>query len=125
LALASLTNFGCYVQGAGILTPAAYGTKGNTNGSTFLGPSYANMDFSVTKNWKLKERFGAQFRVEFFNVLNHPHLEEGPISLDPTDGPNGQFGCSCATPDGDVGHLNPVLGSGGPRHVQFGLKLSF
>jgi hypothetical protein len=125
LALASLNNFGCYAQGAGILTPAAYGTRGNTNNSAFLGPRYTNMDFSVTKNWKLKERYGAQFRVEFFNFLNQPHLEEGPISTNPVVGAGGQFGCSCATPDGDVTHLNPVLGSGGPRHVQFGLKLSF
>ncbi len=125
LAIASLTNFGCYVRGSGILTPPAYGTLGNTNNSTFLGPSYTNVDFSVTKNWKFKERYGAQFRVEFFNVFNHPHLEESPVSTNPVTGPNGSFGCSCATPDGDVTHLNPVLGSGGPRHIQFGLKLSF
>ena len=125
LALASLTRQGCYVQGDGILTPAAFGTLGNTNGNTFLGPAYRNMDLSVTKVWKVGERYSAQFRTEFFNVLNHPHLIGTPLSTNPIDGTNGQFACSCGTPDGAPGHLNPVLGSGGPRHIQFGLKLKF
>lgn len=125
LALAALYNNGCYVQGGGIMTPPAFGTLGNTNGSTFLGPGYRNMDFSVTKRWKMWERYSAQFRVEFFNVLNHPHLLGEPLSANPAAGPNGGFACSCGTPDGAPGHLNPVLGSGGPRHIQFGLKLGF
>ena len=29
-------------------------------------------DFSILKSWKFKERLTAQFRAEFFNVLNHP-----------------------------------------------------
>jgi hypothetical protein len=33
------------------------------------------------------------------------------------------FGCGCATPD--VAAANPVIGSGGSRAVQLGLKLAF
>lgn len=125
LALASLTNLGCYVQNGGILTPPAYGTIGNASRNLFRSPAYYNVDFSVSKLWTLKERFSAQFRVEFFNLFNRADFSipgsggtQGAGGIDPT---GGLFGCSCLTPD----NANPVLGSGGPRHIQFGLKLTY
>jgi hypothetical protein len=125
LALASLTNFGCYEQKGGILTPPAYGTLGNASRGIFRGPNYFNLDFSVGKKWTVKERYSAQFRLEFFNVLNRPSFIQVPATVDPTKGFKGNFGCSCTTPDSNALNPNPVLGSGGPRHVQFGLKLAF
>jgi hypothetical protein len=123
LALASLNNIGCYVTtGGGILTPPAYGTIGNASRNIFRLPHYFNADFSVSKEWKFKERYSAQFRAEFFNIFNWTNFGPPP-TLDPGAGVGGQFGCSCATPD--VAGSNPVLGSGGPRHVQFGLKLNW
>jgi len=120
LAVASLMNLGCYVQGGGVLTPAAYGSIGNASRNLFYGPHYYNADFSVAKIWKLKERYSAQFRAEFFNVFNHADFSSTPSgSTDPSKGT--LFGCSCQTPDSG----NPVLGSGGPRHIQFALKLTF
>jgi hypothetical protein len=125
LAMASLTNLGCYVQGGGILTPPAYGTIGNANRNIFRGPSYKNVDFSVSKDWKLKERLTTQFRVEFFNIFNRADFSSTPaaqngssVGLDPE---GAQFGCSCTTPDVS----NPVVGSGGPRHIQFALRLIY
>ena len=55
LALAALTNLGCYVRGGGVLTPPAYGTIGNAGRNIFSGPSYKNVDLSVAKDWKVKE----------------------------------------------------------------------
>ncbi len=61
----------CYAQGGGFLTPPAYGTSGNAGNGIFTGPGiYRNVDFSVAKIWTLKERYSAQFRVEFFNLFN-------------------------------------------------------
>jgi hypothetical protein len=117
LADASLAKFGCYVQNGGILTPPAYGTVGNSGRNVFGSPAYYNVDFSVSKIWTLKERFSAQFRAEFFNLFNRADFPI-PAVIDPS---KGQFGCSCTTPDVN----NPVLGSGGPRHIQFGLKLTY
>ena len=119
LALASLTNLGCYVRGGGVLTPAAYGTIGNANRNIFRGPHYYNADFSVAKIWKFKERYSAQFRAEFFNIFNLADFANTPGITDPSKG--GQFGATTSTPDSG----NPVLGSGGPRHIQFALKLTF
>jgi hypothetical protein len=116
LALAAMANGGCFLSGSGVLTPPAYGTLGDAGHGFFVGPSYKNLDFSVAKLWKLKERYTAQFRVEFFNVLNHTNF--GAPGTDPS---KSTFGYSTATPDSG----NAVLGSGGPRHIQFGLKLTY
>jgi hypothetical protein len=127
LALASLAKFGCYVQSGGILTPAAYGTLGNAGYDFFRGPAYYNVDFSVGKIWTFKERYSAQFRADFFNLFNRGDFALTPGVTDPSKGAAGQFGCSCSTPDNGtvVGNPNPIFGSGGPRHIQFGLKLTF
>jgi hypothetical protein len=124
LADAALVNLGCYAQGGGILTPPAFGTVGNAGRNIFRVPNYYNVDLSIAKEWKFKERYSAQFRAEFFNLFNRADFAVPAANnsgLDP--GAGGQFGCACATPD--VQGNNPVLGSGGPRHIQFGLKLLF
>lgn len=73
-----------------------------------------------------KERFRGQFRVEVFKVLNHPNFANpvggpsgGSGANDPSVGAG--YGCGCVTMD--EGGQNPVLGSGGPRDIQLGLKL--
>jgi len=116
LATSALFNGGCYKSNGGILTPPAYGTLGNANSGFFTGPTYKNLDFSVTKLWKFGETYSAQFRVEFFNFTNHTNY--ATPGADPS---KGSFGYSTSTPDSG----NAVLGSGGPRHIQFGLKLAF
>ena len=125
LAVASLTNLGCYVQGAGVLTPPAYGTNGDAGRNIFRGQPYYNVDLSIAKDWKFKERFGVQFRAEFFNLFNRADFAN-PVPFktgtDPSAG--GTFGCSCTTPDA-TGFTNSVLGSGAPRSIQLGLKLTY
>jgi len=46
------------------------GTFGNSGVGSCSGPGIANTDFSVFKNFKITERVGMQFRMEFFNVFN-------------------------------------------------------
>ena len=131
LALASLANVGCYAVGNSVLVPSAYGSLGPTLRNVFRDQGFKNWDLSITKEFKFRERFGAQFRAEVFNVLNHPWFANpyggpgGPGSGGPTDpstGP-GSFGFTGATPDTQAS--NPVLGSGGARAMQLGLKLTF
>ena len=125
LALASLTDLGCYAQNGGILTPPAYGTVGNAQRNIFRGQPYRNVDLSIAKDWKFKERFGAQFRMEFFNLFNRADFAN-PVAFktgtDPSAG--GTFGCGCSTPDA-TGFTNSVLGSGAARSIQLGLKLTY
>ena len=127
-ATATLNSFGCYAKGRSVMIPPPLGTFGTMGRNIFPDSGFRNWDFSVAKNWKLGERVSAQFRAEFFNILNHPNFanpyggQNGFGDNDPSAaGP--PFGCGCATPD--VAAANPVIGSGGSRATQFGLKFIF
>jgi hypothetical protein len=123
-AQSSLAANGCFAQGGTVLVPPANGTIGNAGRGIFRGAGFKNWDVSVVKDEKFKERLTAQFRAEFFNVLNHPNFYNptGPAGAgfnDPTA--PGTFGCGCNTPD--QASPNPVLGTGANRSIQLGLKL--
>jgi len=125
-ATAAVNLFGCYAQGNSIMIPPALGTFGTMGRNIFPDSGFKNMDFSIAKNWHFGERFHAQFRAEFFNILNHPNFANpygGQNGFGFNDPSAGGFGCGCATPD--VAAANPAVGSGGPRSVQLGLKLTF
>jgi len=126
LALASLFNSGCYVSGNSVLIPPAYGTFGDVSKNIFRDTPFRTWDLSVQKNWKFKERLTAQFRAEFFNILNHPlfgDIGSGHLANNDPSAGGFPFGAASATPDQASG--NPVLGSGSSRDVQLGLKLIF
>jgi hypothetical protein len=130
-AVASLNNLGCYMAGNSVMTPPALGTFGNLGRNVFRDTGFRNLDLSIAKNFRLKERLTAQFRAEFFNFLNHPNFANpwgGTSGYGPGGGfsdPSapGSFGCACGTPD--TAAVNPVLGSGGARAIQLGLKMIF
>ncbi len=130
LAIASLRLRGCYGLGSSVLIPPPYGGYGITQWNEFYDGGFRNWDLSVTKVFKITEHLSAQFRADFFNVLNHPNFANpfngpgGAIgALNPSNASFVGLGVSGSTPD--VGNADPVLGSGGARNVQLGLKLSF
>jgi Carboxypeptidase regulatory-like domain len=128
IASSNLAAAGCFVEPSGVLTPNITGTFGNMGRNIFRDSGFKNLDLSVFKTFSWRERYTAQFRVEFFNLFNKP------LAANPYGSSNGYgvgndlsagagFGCGCATPDVAAG--NPSLGSGGARSMQLGLKLSF
>ena len=123
--LTDLQSFGCYMKGNSVLVPPAPGTLGNAGRNIFRDSGFKDWDLSINKEFKLKERFTTQFRVEFFNILNHPLFADpnGPANAGFNDPSGPGFGCGCVTPDQAA--PNPVLGTGAPRSVQLGLKLIF
>ena len=121
---------GCYANGSSILIPNGLGTFGTLGRNVFRDTGFRNVDLSVSKNFKFGERLRAQFRIETFNIFNHPNFANpnGATSgygqgafADPSQ--PGSFGCGCATPDNAA--FNPVLGSGSNRAIQLGLKFIF
>ena len=96
---------------------AAAGTFGNAGRNTVIGPRTNIADFSVAKSTKIDERFALQFRSEFFNIFNHPNFALPNVTVN-----SSAFGTIASTPDVAIG--NP-LGDGGPRLLQFALKLVF
>jgi hypothetical protein len=130
LGVAALTNLGCYARGNSVLVPPAFGSYGTTGPSIFRSFGYYNVDLSITKAFKFRERISMQFRSEFFNILNHPNIANtfggpggGNAYTDPSAAAGASFGFQPFTPD--VVSSNPVLGSGGPRAIQLGLKVIF
>ena len=93
-------------------------TFGNAGRNIVTGPGFHNFDFSVLKNTHIGEHVNAQFRAEFFNITNHPNFA---LPSNILAAPN--FGELFQTPD--AAQNNVGLGSGGPRLIQFALKLSF
>ena len=89
-------------------------------------------DFAVHRDFPMGEHLKLQFRAELFNVLNHPNFGPPYQNLNsPTS-----FGLSYQTLapslDGGGGSSNvgggsfsPLYQFGGPRSVQFALKLIF
>jgi len=93
-------------------------TFGDAGRNIVTGPGYSDFDFSILKNVKFRERVNAQFRAEFFNITNHPAFA---LPSNILAAPN--FGALFTTPD--AAQSNVGLGSGGPRLIQFALKISF
>jgi hypothetical protein len=85
----------------------------------FRGPRFTNWDMSLSKMWKLSERFKLQLRGEVFNILNHANFDVFTMNND-LSSPN-LAGTVVYTPD--VAAANPVIGSGGSRHIQVAGKI--
>jgi hypothetical protein len=47
--------------------------------NSFRGPGVRDVDVSVARLFKLNERFGLKFRMEAFNLLNHPNFQQGAV----------------------------------------------
>jgi len=85
--------------------PAA-GQLGTLGKGAVRGKAITNIDFSMAKNWRFRERYGFQFRAEFFNVFNHPNFVGFDLDIRNTS----------------FGRLNATQAS---REIQLGLKFTF
>ena len=94
------------------------GTTGNSRRNQFIGPGLAQWDMTLAKDTKITEKVSIQVRWEVYNLLNRANFYYFP---DNTLGAN--FGTITKTSDVAVG--NPVIAQGGPRNMNFGLKLMF
>src|SRR6267378_1624320 len=127
---APLQSTGCYVStnGQSFLVAPALGTYGNMGRNIFRDSGLKTVDLSIFKNFKFKERYGAQFRFEAFNIANHPTAANPYGASSFVNSGNGfpgggTLGYAGLTPDWAAG--NPLIGSGSQRVMQLGLKLSF
>jgi hypothetical protein len=89
-------------------------------------------DFAVHREFLIHESLKLQFRAEMFNVLNHPNFGPPvgdlgyPGFLNPQFGQSMQMlGQSLAGGNVGSGAFDPLYQVGGPRSIQFGLKLLF
>jgi hypothetical protein len=106
------------------LNPAAFalpapGQFGNLRRGFIRQPGLKNVDFSMAKNWKVKEKYGIQFRAEMFNLFNHPSFSGFDAGMGASFDATGKF---TGFTNGNFGHLNSDRG---PRNIQFGIKFNF
>jgi hypothetical protein len=94
------------------------GTFGNSARNVIIGPNLHTVDLSVNKLTRVAEHASVQFRAEIFNALNRANFSLPNVDFNTT-----AFGAISETPDVTAG--NPRLGEGGPRVVQFGVKVLF
>jgi outer membrane receptor protein involved in Fe transport len=106
-------------------TGCTYSTNGQPypERNQYFGPGYWNLDMNFYKTFKLTERFGLQFRGEFYNILNHHNLYVTTENL------NVKSLSSQNTPfiQTEKGGIYGLAGqpSDERRNIQFGLKLTF
>jgi hypothetical protein len=101
--------------------------QGDLGRNALRGFGAAQWDFALHRDFSLCEKLKLQFRAEMFNFLNHPNFAQ-PV----TDINNPQFGRSVQMLGESLGGSNqggggfsPQYQIGGPRSMQFALKLMF
>lgn len=88
-------------------------------------------DISLRRELKLTERVKLQLRGEAFNVFNHPNFGPPDVNTGTEAAPNIRFGIPTQMlgrslgNSGGEGGFNPLYQVGGPRSMQFALKLIF
>jgi outer membrane receptor protein involved in Fe transport len=95
----------------------ACGTDGNVGRNSFHGPRHFGSDMSVAKNFKFSERFNGQFRMNAYNVFNHPvyafSSTQGNTCID------------CGGNAGQITGLENNFNGSGMRQLEFMVKLTF
>jgi len=106
----SYANLNCLVF------PSPSLRRGNLGRNSLTGPGLENLDVSFHKDsiirW-ISDRFNIQFRVDFFNLFNHPNFAP-PLSHQVIYGEKGDV-----VPGGGLIDTTQTP----PRQVQVGLKL--
>jgi hypothetical protein len=131
--------YGSQYPGGKRLNPNAFkdvfGAGTNTLGRNSLrGFPAWQIDFALHRDFHLAENISLQLRIEMFNILNHPNFAD-PVSSGYSNSvlaiPVPSFGTATSmlanglSPSQIPGELNPLFQIGGPRIMQFALRLSF
>lgn len=104
------------------------GTQGDLGRNVLRGFGAWQQDFAIRRQFRIADRMNLQFRMECFNVFNHPNFGNPVASLsDPLFGLSTRtLANSLASSQGGFnGGLNPLYQFGGPRSAQLALKLQF
>ncbi len=103
-----------WINIAAFATPAngVFGTEGR---DTVTGPSLFQIDASLQKDTKINERMGLIFRLDVFNIANHPELGNPNLNISSP----ATFGRITS-----LVNTSPV-GTGGSRSLQLALRLRF
>ena len=98
------------------------GTFGNAGRDTLSGPGLADVDLSVAKTTTLHEHLRTQFRVEYFNILNHANfMTPNPVVFSSGPTPAKLSAAPALSPTAGVITSTATTS----RQLQFALKFLF
>lgn len=111
--------------GGKIINPAAFslpttGVEGNAPRNFVRGFGATQVNLSVRRDFPLHNEIALHFRAETFNLLNHPIFGY----VDPTYS-DATFGQATQTLNASLGTMASQYQQGGPRSMQFALRLTF
>jgi len=117
--------YGNQFPGGRRVNPAAFtlpvGSQvGNSPRNFVRGFGSTQFDTVLRREFPLSERVRLQFRLEAFNLFNHPNF--GTIN---TSFGNSQFGLATQMLNRSLGGLSALYQQGGPRSFQGSLRLTF
>jgi hypothetical protein len=102
-----------------LLSTPASGSIGSCGRDSYRRPGLAQFDMNILKQFRVGGNTRIQARWEIFNLFNRVNLG-APQSSNVR---SALFGTIASTPDVDRG--NPVIAQGGPRAMQWALKVLF
>jgi hypothetical protein len=113
--------------------PCSPARQGNLSRNALRGFGAIQWDFAVHRDFPIHESVKLQFRAEMFNLFNHPNFGQPSGNLGFPGVSNPLFGLSSALLGQSLagagtlgsGAFDPLYQLGGPRSLQFALKLSF
>jgi hypothetical protein len=107
------------INKAAFSSPAS-GTAGNAPRNFVRGFGATQLNLAVRREFPIHKTVGLQFRAETFNILNHPNFGYvDPYTADAT------FGLATKMLNSSLGTMASQYQQGGPRSMQFALKLHF
>jgi hypothetical protein len=104
------------VTNPGAFTDPGDGNLGNIGRNSFHGPAGFYSDLSVVKKFPIKERLSAQFRMDAFNIFNHP-----VFAFSANNGASTCIDCQ----GGNNGKITSLEGGSSMRQLQFAIRLDF
>lgn len=110
----------------GVDFPCNPARQGDLGRNALRGFGAFQADFAIHRDFRIHELFKLQFRAEMFNAVNHPNFGSplGTFGFGGFGLANQMLGRSLGGNVGGGG-LSPLYQIGGPRSIQFALKLKF
>ncbi len=107
-------------------TLPSFGTAGNEERNQLTAPASKRLDFSIFKDFPVKESVKLQFRAEAFNLTNTPNFASpGQIGTSNIGSFSGTTAGSVATAGSNFGKITQTSPLATPRQIQFALKFMF
>lgn len=117
--------YGSQYPGSRAINKAAFAlpsgsTAGNAPRNFVRGFGESQANLAIRRTFPLRDQIALMFRAETFNVLNHPNFGY----VDPTF-TDATFGQATQTLNSSLGTMSSLYQQGGPRSMQFALKLVY